>query len=72
MNNDMWGNFAAIMCPTLEDYTRMKEVLERQNPVTIPEYTNQPGTCPRCKKTIEPYFHPNFCGYCGQKVRWES
>ena len=28
------------------------------------------GLCPVCKKDIDPYNHPNYCGHCGQSIRW--
>jgi hypothetical protein len=27
--------------------------------------------CPRCKKRINDWHNPFFCGNCGQAVRWE-
>lgn len=27
--------------------------------------------CSNCKNDIHQYWHPKFCGYCGQAVKWE-
>ena len=29
------------------------------------------GNCPNCGKTIDSGDYPNYCGHCGQAVKWE-
>lgn len=30
------------------------------------------GFCPKCHQTIEWLFNRNYCGFCGQEVRWDG
>lgn len=52
------------------------ETLEKQNEPQPPNYgvigdfhTHTGYKCPKCD--IEIKFFQNFCGYCGQAVKWE-
>ena len=29
------------------------------------------GLCPQCGKQIDTLMNPNYCGCCGQEVKWE-
>lgn len=29
------------------------------------------GLCPQCGKQIDTLVNPNYCGCCGQEVKWE-
>ena len=29
------------------------------------------GKCPRCARVLSIIDYPNFCGHCGQAVKWE-
>lgn len=29
------------------------------------------ASCPRCNESLEWVYHRNYCGYCGQAVKWE-
>lgn len=29
------------------------------------------GNCPGCRKVLGKDNYPNFCGFCGQAVKWE-
>ena len=29
------------------------------------------GLCPKCGEQVDTLVNPNYCGYCGQAVKWE-
>ena len=30
------------------------------------------GLCPKCGKQVDTFANPNYCGYCGQAVKWDE
>ena len=36
---------------------------------TVVLFESQISTC-SCKNTVNRYFHPKFCGYCGKELMW--
>ena len=50
-------------------------LLEEQKPKLVDEIQLSQdvfifGGCPKCKALITHSDHKNFCGYCGQAVKW--
>ena len=33
---------------------------------------NLMGKCPRCARVLSIIDYPNFCGHCGQAVKWDA
>lgn len=33
-------------------------------------YEDRINVCPKCTHTLNRYYHPDSCGYCGQKLIW--
>ena len=29
------------------------------------------ASCPKCNESLKWVYHRNYCGYCGQAVKWE-
>lgn len=44
------------------------KLLKEQEPVIVHD---PGGICPKCRMPIYPEDHPQFCGHCGQAVKWE-
>lgn len=43
-------------------------LLREQEPITI----HDPGAiCPNCKWPLYPEDHPNYCGNCGRRIKWD-
>ena len=51
------------------------ELLKAQEPrtvhVTAEINYRKIGNCPNCGKPINSGDYPNYCGHCGQAVKWE-
>lgn len=51
------------------------ELLKDKNPKTVEDVTaigcKKSGYCPNCKRLLNSQSHPNYCGECGRKVKWE-
>lgn len=51
------------------------ELLKKQKPKSfdLVEQTlfAKTGLCPECGEKLHSGMHPNYCGFCGQAVKWE-
>ena len=45
-------------------------LLKAQEPVEIKNSAGN-GICPGCGRIIPAWSSPNYCGYCGQAVKWK-
>ena len=43
------------------------ELLKEQEPVVV--YESKISRC-ACGNTVNRYWHPKFCGYCGKELMW--
>ena len=50
-----------------EAITKAIEALTEQEPVLV--YESKISEC-ICKNTVNRYWHPKFCGFCGRKLMW--
>ena len=52
------------------------ELLKAQEPkqvhVTADLIYRKVGECPNCRKVINSVDYPNYCGVCGQAVKWDG
>jgi len=47
-----------------------KEVKDKSKRIKfLDEYFE--GECPSCRSFLDEHSNRNFCGYCGQEVKWE-
>ena len=69
-------------CDLLQDDTELHEMyteaialLKAQEPKLVHVTANinhrKIGECPTCCKWINSGDYPNYCGHCGQAVKWE-
>lgn len=50
-----------------EAITKAIEALTEREPV--PVYESEISKC-ICKNTVNRYWHPKFCGFCGKELMW--
>lgn len=61
--------------PSMQDLHDALALLQSQEPklvhVTADINRRKVGECPNCGKMINSGDYPNYCGRCGQAVKWE-
>lgn len=52
------------------------ELLKDKTPKMVEDVTaigcKKSGYCPNCKRLLNSQSHPNYCGECGRKVKWDG
>lgn len=66
-----------LCCSCVEDAVNLlieyKESQEQQKIKTISINGNgRNGRCPHCINLLNENYYPNYCGFCGKAVKWES
>lgn len=75
-------NRACHICDLLQDDTELHEMyaeviarMKAQEPKLVHVIADinhrKIGECPTCGKLINSGDYPNYCGHCGQAVKWE-
>ena len=54
----------------LEESRKAIALLKAQEPREIKNSAGN-GICPGCGRIIPAWSSPNYCGYCGQAVKWK-
>ena len=69
LNNNGYGGWCATI---LKAVTMLKEQ-EAKNVVnmTLSKNYSLIASCPKCNVLLTRVEHKNYCGYCGQAVKWE-
>jgi hypothetical protein len=57
----------------VEDVIPLLKEQEAQNVVdmVLSKKWFRTASCPKCNELLEWVYHRNYCGYCGQAVKWE-
>ena len=64
-----YGSPRPEWCPLKEQ--EPKEVKDKSKRIKfLDEYFE--GECPSCRSFIDEHSNRNFCGYCGQAVKWDT
>ena len=49
----------------------LKVLSDRQCEVS-PHHYERKGFCPKCHQEVKLILNRNYCGFCGQKVKWDE
>ena len=54
----------------LKEQETVKEVLSDRQCEVSPHHYERKGFCPKCHQEMKFILNRNYCGFCGQAVKW--
>lgn len=63
-------NCASDAIALLKKQETVKKVLADRQCEVSPHYYERKGFCPKCHQEVKLILNRNYCGFCGQKVKW--
>lgn len=65
-------NCASDAIAMLKEQKTVKKVLADRQCEVSPHYYERKGFCPKCHQEVKLILNRNYCGFCGQKVKWDE
>ena len=74
------GNYQDFVDLTVDEGEEILALLKDQKPQSViydwqcetaPGHWERKGFCPRCHQVVLWMVNREYCGFCGQKVKWE-
>lgn len=56
----------------LKEQETVKKVLADRQCEVSPHYYERKGFCPKCHQEVKLILNRNYCGFCGQAVKWNE